>query len=78
MKSIKERTEAAKDYRKEVARKDLGVWEVSVKRPEVEQLLLMQEKTRRKELIPIRRERMSASPFSFFRVPQSSRLTIWA
>ena len=67
MKSIKERTEAAKDYRKEVARKDLGVWEVSVKRPEVEQLLLMQEKTRRKELIPIRRERMSASPFSFFR-----------
>jgi uncharacterized protein (DUF2252 family) len=33
----------------------------------VEELLLMQEKTRLKELIPIRRERMSASPFSFFR-----------
>jgi uncharacterized protein (DUF2252 family) len=33
----------------------------------VEKLILKQEQDRQKELIPVRRERMSASPFSFFR-----------
>ncbi len=36
-------------------------------RPEVEQLIRKQEQNRQKELIPLRHERMSASPFSFFR-----------
>ena len=67
MKSIEERKEAAKAYRKTTSRSDLGIWKTETKRPVVEELLLMQEKTRLKELIPIRRERMSASPFSFFR-----------
>ena len=67
MKSIEERKEAAKAYRKTTSRSDLGLWKTQTKRPVVEELLLMQEKTRLRELIPIRRERMSASPFSFFR-----------
>ena len=67
MESIEERKKAAKAYRKTTSRSDLGIWKTETKRPVVEELLLMQEKTRLKELIPIRRERMSASPFSFFR-----------
>ena len=67
MKTIKERKEEAKAYRKNTSRKALGMWKVQSGRPLVEQLVLMQEKTRLKELIPIRRERMSVSPFSFFR-----------
>ena len=67
MKSIEERKTAAKAYRKTTSRSDLGKWKIETKRPVVEELLLMQEKTRLRELIPIRRERMSASPFSFFR-----------
>ena len=67
MYSINERKEAAKAYRKTTTRSALGKWEVQSKRPIVEQLLLQQEKTRHKGLIPIRRERMSVSPFTFFR-----------
>ena len=67
LKSIKERREEAKAYRKTTTRSALGRWEVQSKRPVVEQLLLEQEKTRVKELIPVRRERMSVSPFTFFR-----------
>ena len=67
MKSIKERKETARAYRKITTRSALGAWEVQSKRPLVEQILLMQEETRLKELIPIRRERMAVSPFSFFR-----------
>ena len=67
MKSIKERRAEAKAYRKTTTRSALGKWEVQSKRPVVEQLLLEQEKTRLKELIPIRRERMAVSPFTFFR-----------
>ena len=67
MKNIEERKEAAKAYRKTTSRSDLGFWKIQTKRPVVEELLMLQEKTRLKELIPIRRERMSASPFSFFR-----------
>ena len=67
MKSIEERKTAAKAYRKTTSRSDLGKWKIETKRPVVEELLLMQEKTRLRELIPIRRERMSVSPFSFFR-----------
>ncbi len=67
MKSIEERIEQAKAFRKTTSRSDLGIWKVQTKRPIVEQLTLMQERTRHEKLIPVRRERMSASPFSFFR-----------
>ena len=67
MKSIKERKEEARAYRKTTSRKELGLWKTETNRQIVEELLLMQEKTRVQQLIPVRRERMSASPFSFFR-----------
>ena len=67
MKSIQERKEEAKEYRKVTPRSDLGNWEVKTGRPIVEELLELQESTRVKELIPIRHERMSATPFTFFR-----------
>ena len=65
--TIEERKQEAKKYRKTTSRKALGQWTVKIGRPEVELLILEQEQNRQKELIPIRRERMSASPFSFFR-----------
>lgn len=67
MKTIEERKQEAKEYRKKTPRKDLGQWTVIKERPVVRQLILEQEQGRQKELIPVRRERMSASPFSFFR-----------
>lgn len=67
MNKIDERKREAKEYRKKTPRKDLGKWTVIKERPEFEQLMLEQEQGRQKELIPVRRERMSASPFSFFR-----------
>ena len=67
MVTIEERKQEAKQYRKTTSRKTLGQWTVKTGRPEVEQLIREQEKNRQQDLIPIRRERMSASPFSFFR-----------
>ena len=67
MKTIKERKEEAKAYRKQTSRSDLGLWKVEPRRSAAVQLLLAQEETRVKELIPLRRERMAVSPFSFFR-----------
>ncbi len=67
MKNIAEIKQAAKAYRKITSRKELGVWDVQTNRPIVERIILDQEKTRQQNLIPIRRERMSASPFAFFR-----------
>ncbi|MDO4803998.1 MAG: DUF2252 domain-containing protein [Lachnospiraceae bacterium] len=67
MKPVEERIQDAKAYRKSTSRSSLGAWEPQMNRPIVKQLLLEQEETRQKELIPIRRERMSVSPFTFFR-----------
>ena len=67
METIMERKQAGKSWRKTTSRSDLGQWKVQTKRPVVEELLLGQEETRKKELIPIRRERMALSPFTFFR-----------
>ena len=67
MMTIEERKQEAKNYRKTTSRKALGQWTVKTERPEVEQLIRDQEQNRQKDLIPIRRERMSFSPFSFFR-----------
>ena len=67
MRTVKERKKEAKAYRKTTSRKDLGLWNVQTRRSVVEELICDQERTRKKELIPIRRERMAVSPFSFFR-----------
>ncbi|MCR5404784.1 MAG: DUF2252 domain-containing protein [Butyrivibrio sp.] len=67
MKEIEEIKEEAKAYRKVVSRKSLGQWEVKKDRSVVIELLAGQEATRLKALIPVRHERMAASPFAFFR-----------
>lgn len=67
MNTIDEYKKEGKAFRKVTSRKSLGSWEVKTARSSVEELICGQEKTRVKELIPIRRQRMSASPFSFFR-----------
>ena len=67
METIKVRITKAKSFRKTTSRKELGQWDVQTGRSVIEELICGQEKTRQQELIPIRRERMSASPFSFFR-----------
>ncbi len=67
METVKERKQRGKAFRKTVSRSDLGCWEVRNDRHEVKELILAQEKTRVRELLPIRHERMAASPFAFFR-----------
>ena len=67
MDSADNKKKEAKAYRKVTSRSDLGAWEVKTNRSVVEELISMQESTRHKNLIPIRHERMSASPFTFFR-----------
>ena len=67
MKNISEIKQEAKAYRKKTSRNDLGQWEVQTRRQIVRELILEQEKTRLRDLVPIRRERMAASPFAFFR-----------
>ena len=67
MKTINERKNEAKAYRKVTPRSELGRWEVKTERDTVAELIGRQEETRLKELISLRHERMSASPFSFFR-----------
>lgn len=67
MKTIEERRREGKKYRKTTSRKDLGIWNVEPKRELVKWMIQEQEETRLKELIPLRRERMAVSPFTFFR-----------
>ena len=67
MKSIKEIKYEAKQYRKVTSRSALGEWKVETGRDIVKELLDEQEKTRTPQLIPLRHERMAASPFHFFR-----------
>ena len=67
MDNTEARKKEAKAYRKITSRSDLGLWEVQTKRTIVEELISKQESTRHELLIPIRHERMSATPFTFFR-----------
>lgn len=48
-------------------RSSLGNWEYRRDRDHVIELLKEQERTRIQDLIPVRHERMSASPFAFYR-----------
>jgi uncharacterized protein (DUF2252 family) len=67
MQTVEERKQQGKAYRKITPRSALGRWKVETGRGLVQDLLLEQEKSRMSELIPIRRQRMAASPFAFFR-----------
>lgn len=59
--------EQGKQLRKTVKRRQLGEWEVKKNREESIRLIFEQEKSRIPDLIPVRHERMSASPFAFYR-----------
>ncbi len=56
-----------KKLRKTCKRSSHGKWKYSKDRDHIIELLKDQEKTRIQELIPVRHERMSASPFAFYR-----------
>lgn len=58
---------AGKALRKQVSRSSHGAWTVAADRPDIVDLLKDQEKNRIEELIPIRHDRMSVSPFTFYR-----------
>lgn len=59
--------EKGKALRKEVSRKELGDWQLKTNREKKVSLVLEDEKDRIQRLLPVRHERMSASPFAFFR-----------
>lgn len=56
-----------KALRKQVARSSHAAWEASTDRPDPVELLREQGRSRVRELLPIRYERMAASPFAFYR-----------
>ena len=61
------RRKLARDRRRQIPRSSLGVWEPPPDRPDPVELLRRQEQHRIPELLPIRHQRMSASPFAFLR-----------
>jgi uncharacterized protein (DUF2252 family) len=61
------RRKRAWDRRRQVPRSSLGVWEPPADRPDPVDVLRRQERHRIVELLPIRHQRMSASPFAFLR-----------
>jgi uncharacterized protein (DUF2252 family) len=65
--AVAERVERGRQARKAVPRAGLGVWEPPASRANPVDLLHEQELTRVAELVPIRHERMLASPFAFYR-----------
>ena len=62
-----EREEAGRALRKTVPRSVHGAWAPAPDRPDPLALLAHEEEARLPELLPLRRERMAASPFAFFR-----------
>jgi uncharacterized protein (DUF2252 family) len=65
---MSERTrDLARSLRHRVPRSTLGVWEPTADRADPVDVLREQERDRLAELLPIRRERMSASPLAFLR-----------
>ena len=65
--SIEYRREAGKALRKKVSRRSHADWSPAPDRPDPVALLEEQNRTRLQHLIPLRFERMSASPFTFLR-----------
>src|SRR6266487_5304484 len=58
---------AGKAARRKTARSAHGGWEPNAKRPSPVEILKRQDKTRVKELVPIRHGRMQVSAFTFYR-----------
>ena len=65
--SVAERAERGRRARKSVPRQSLGAWAPGPSRTDPATVLGAQEVTRVPELVPIRHERMLASPFAFYR-----------
>jgi uncharacterized protein (DUF2252 family) len=65
--TVEERTLYGKSLRKQSSRASHGEWSPTADRPDPISLLEEQNKDRLDWLIPVRRWRMSASPFAFFR-----------
>ncbi|HEY6429218.1 MAG TPA: DUF2252 domain-containing protein [Acidimicrobiales bacterium] len=63
----REQVARGRALRKAVPRSSHGAWTVQPDRPEPVALLRSQEETRVPELVAIRHERMTASPFAFYR-----------
>ena len=59
--------EAGKAARRKTPRSALGAWDAAAKRESPVAVLKRQDKTRVRELVPIRHGRMSASAFTFYR-----------
>ncbi|MDO4798444.1 MAG: DUF2252 domain-containing protein [Coriobacteriales bacterium] len=65
--SASESKKYGKSLRKAVPRDVLATWTASSARPDPAELIFEQDKTRLKDLVPIRHERMSVSAFTFYR-----------
>ena len=67
MPTVSEREEAGQAARKSLGRGALADWVPAERRPDPVALLAEQEQSRVQELLPVRHERMSVSPFTFYR-----------
>ena len=65
--SVEYRRDAGKALRKQVSRRSHAKWSPAADRPDPISLLEEQNRTRLEHLVPLRFERMSASPFTFLR-----------
>ena len=65
--SVSERMAAGKALRKRVPRSAQATFKTRADRPDPINVLMQQDATRVKELLPIRHGRMLESPFAFFR-----------
>ncbi len=65
--SVEYRRDAGKTLRKKVSRRSHAEWSPAADRPDPISLLEEQNRTRLDYLVPLRFERMSASPFTFLR-----------
>jgi uncharacterized protein (DUF2252 family) len=62
-----ERFARGKDHRKHLRRADQGQWKPSSRRADPVQMVVASTRGRLRDLVPIKLERMAASPFGFFR-----------
>ncbi len=65
--SVAERKERGRALRARIPRTSFGDWQPAADRVDVVAQLAEQEATRLPDLVPVRHERMAASPFAFFR-----------
>ena len=65
--AVANRLDAGKALRKQVPRRSHAEWSPAADRPDLVSLLEEQNSTRQQDLVPLRFERMSASPFTFLR-----------